>query len=161
MRAGEPERPGPPGAPSSEPPGEPPIGPPLEAPPPLSRAKHFLWLGLGWIFFGLGLIGVLVPGLPTTPFMILALWCFSNGSERLRHWLYTHPVFGPSLQRWNEHRVIPARAKLLSVGAMSASFAYMALVADVDWPYLAAAAALMLYGAVYILTKPSRVPEAK
>ncbi len=129
------------------------------APAPLSRAKHYAWLGFGWLFFGIGFLGAFLPVLPTTPLMILALWCFSNGSERLRHWLYTHRLFGPSLQRWHEHRVIPVRAKMASVGAMSASFAYMALVAEVDWPYLAAAGALMLYGAVYILTKPSRIPD--
>ena len=45
--------------------------------------KPLLFL-LGWIFFAIGAVGVVVPGLPTTPFMILALWAFSNGSERLR-----------------------------------------------------------------------------
>jgi uncharacterized membrane protein YbaN (DUF454 family) len=68
-------------------------------------------LGLGWTFFGIGLVGTLLPLVPTTPFMLLALWAFSIGSERFHRWLYHHPVFGPPLQRWQRDRVIPLWAK--------------------------------------------------
>lgn len=127
-------------------------------PPRVDGLHRFVWLGFGWFFFGVGLLGAFLPVLPTTPFMILALWAFSNSSERLRHWLYTHRIFGPSLQRWHEHRVIPAGAKLASTGAMGASFAYLYFLSGLAWPWLAITAALMAYGAFYILTKPSRVP---
>jgi uncharacterized membrane protein YbaN (DUF454 family) len=127
-------------------------------PPPVDGLHRFVWLGFGWFFFGVGLLGAFLPVLPTTPFMILALWAFSNSSERLRHWLYTHRIFGPSLQRWHEHRVIPAGAKLASTGAMAASVAYLLFFTDLAWPWLAITATLMAYGAFYILTKPSRVP---
>lgn len=133
----------------------------MRAPKPVSDTKRFVYLGLGWFFFGLGLLGVFLPVLPTTPFMILALWGFTNSSERLRQWLYNHRIFGPPLQRWEEHRVIPVSAKMASVGAMAASFAWMYFYSGMPWPWLAIVAALMAYGAFYVLTKPSRAPAQR
>lgn len=125
---------------------------------PLARGRRAVYLGLGWAFFGVGLIGAFLPVLPTTPFMILALGAFSKGSERLQHWLYHHRIFGPPLQRWEEHRVIPTKAKMMSLGAMTASFAYLAFVAGTSTPILVATGSIMLIGAAYILTKPGTPP---
>ena len=120
------------------------------------RPLYFL---LGWCFFGLGAVGAVVPGLPTTPFMLLALWAFSKSSQRLHDWLYAHPVFGPPLQQWRSHRVIPARAKLLAVATMAVSLVYLAMFTDVNVWIKVSIALVMLYGAAFILGKPSRVPE--
>lgn len=90
-----------------------------------ARGARPIYLVLGWVFFGLGAVGVVLPLLPTTPFMVLALWAFSRGSVRFERWLYHHRVFGPRLQQWRAHRVIPLRAKLLAGCSMLASFAYM------------------------------------
>ena len=124
---------------------------------PLMRPLYFL---LGWCFFGLGAVGTVVPGLPTTPFMLLALWAFSKSSRRFHDWLYRHPIFGPSLQRWRSHRVIPGKAKLLAVATMTVSFLYLAFFTAVSVWLKLVVALLMLYGAAFILSKPSRVPEA-
>jgi len=124
----------------------------------ITRTARATYLALGWFFFALGVIGVFLPVLPTTPFMILALWAFSNSSPRARNWLYTHPIFGPPLKRWREHRVIAPRAKMASVGAMSASFGYLVFFTATSWPWLLATGALMALGAAYILTKPSHAP---
>ena len=62
---------------------------------------------LGCLFFVTGFVGVFVPVLPTTPLMLLALWCFARSSNRFHDWLYTHRVFGPPLQQYRRHRVIP------------------------------------------------------
>lgn len=120
------------------------------------RSLYFL---LGWCFFGLGAVGTVVPGLPTTPFMLLALWAFSRSSRRFHHWLYTHPVFGPPLQQWRSHRVIPHRAKFLALSTMAASFVYLAFFTDVSNWVKGLTVVVMLYGATFILSKPSRVPE--
>ena len=84
-----------------------------------------LYLLLGWLFFGLGAVGAVVPGLPTTLFMLLALWAFSKCSQRFHDWLYAHPTFGPPLQQWRNYRVIPLKAKLLSITMMALSFIYL------------------------------------
>ena len=77
--------------------------------------KKIILLSLGWICVGLGFIGIFVPGLPTTIFLIVALWAFTKSSKKLRVWLLNHKKFGPFLRDWQEHRVVPLRAKILMV----------------------------------------------
>jgi len=118
-----------------------------------------LYCSLGWLFFLTGLIGAFLPVLPTTPFMILALWMFSKSSERFHRWLYHHRIFGPSLQKWQQHRVIPTKAKLASISMMSLSFVYMLIYSPVSWQMDVLIGLFMLTGAWYVLSKPSRPPE--
>ncbi len=120
------------------------------------RIVYFL---LGWLFFLLGAIGVVLPLLPTTPFMLLALWAFSRSSDRFYHWLYNHPLFGPTLQKWDQYRVIPLAAKVMSISVMSISFIYMMIYSPVGFILKLIIATIMLYGAWFILTKPSVPPD--
>lgn len=117
-----------------------------------------LFLSLGLLLVATGAVGIFLPLLPTTPFLILALWCFARSSQRFHDWLYHHRLFGPSLQRWDQYRVIPPVAKLLAVGSMAASAAYVILATQTPWPLIALMAAVMAFGAWYVLTKPSRPP---
>ena len=119
----------------------------------------YLYFLLGCCFFGLGAIGTVVPGLPTTPFMLLALWAFSKSSQRFHDWLYAHRLFGPPLQQWRSHRVIPGKAKLLAVSTMAVSFVYLAFFTGVSAWLKALIALVMLYGAAFILSKPSQLPD--
>ncbi len=114
---------------------------------------------LGWCFFGLGAVGAVVPGLPTVPLMLVALWAFSRSSPRFHDWLYSHSVFGPPLQQWQTHRVISIRAKLLAVVSIIASSAYMTLYTEMSAGLKAAIALLMVAGMVFILIQPSRVTD--
>ena len=77
--------------------------------------KKIILLSLGWICVGLGFIGIFVPGLPTTIFLIVALWAFTKSSKKLRVWVLNHKKFGPFLRDWQDHRVVPLRAKILMV----------------------------------------------
>ena len=77
--------------------------------------KKIILLSIGRICVGLGFIGIFVPGLPTTIFLIVALWAFTKSSKKLRVWLLNHKKFGPFLRDWQEHRVVPLRAKILMV----------------------------------------------
>jgi uncharacterized membrane protein YbaN (DUF454 family) len=123
------------------------------------REAHgpFRWgyFALGWAFFALGAVGVVLPVLPTTPFMLLALWGFARSSRRFHAWLYHHPVFGPPLQQFREHRVIPKRVKILASSTMALSYALMIYSARVPTYALVASGALMAVGLVYIFRHPS------
>ncbi|MDH5570365.1 MAG: YbaN family protein [Gammaproteobacteria bacterium] len=113
----------------------------------------------GWLFLGAGVIGVFLPVLPTTPFMILALWMFSKSSVRFHNWLYSHRIFGPPLQKWFEYRVVPPVAKVASVGMMSLSYFYIVVYTNMPWWGNMMIGTVMLYTVWYILRKPSCVPE--
>lgn len=122
----------------------------------LAAHRRWLMLGLGWLFFGIGLLGTVLPVLPTTPFMLLALWAFSTGSSRFHAWLYHHRVFGPPLRRFERDRVIPLWGKVVAFGSMAASFLWIWLGTETPWYGLAAAGALMLGGVAYVSRFPSR-----
>ena len=126
-----------------------------QTPEPRSRWRP-LYLAVGITCVGLGMLGVALPGLPTTPFLILALWAFSRSSKRFHDWLYHHPRWGPRLREWRDHRVIPARVKVTAISAMVVSLGIMIFVAKAPWWAIGVAGAAMLYGAFFILTKPSR-----
>ena len=76
-----------------------------------SGLSRFLWLILGLLFVAIGLIGVVVPGLPTTPLMILAAACFAKSSQRFYDWVIANKMFGHHVKNYREGRGIPARSK--------------------------------------------------
>lgn len=89
------------------------------------RLVRILFLFLGFFFVGLGVVGVVLPILPTTPFMIVALACFARSSQRFHSWLYNHHLFGPALQQWNQYRVIPLVVKIVAVTSVGGSLVYV------------------------------------
>lgn len=130
----------------------------VSTPRQIHGPTRWLFLGLGIAFVGVGGVGVVVPGLPTTPFMILAVWAFARSSQRFHDWLYHHRVFGPSIQRWHRHRAIPLGAKLASLTAMIATFAM--LVWRGASPLVLVLIGLVCgWGAWFIWRCPSRAPE--
>lgn len=134
----------------------------MSSPPPYRPARaRFLYFAFAWLCFGLGVLGTLLPVLPTTPFMLLALWGFSRSSRRFQAWLYGHRVFGPGLRAWHTDRVVPWSVKLTAYASMLASLSYTAFVADVHPAVPAAAAAVMLAGVWYLGRCPSRRPPAE
>jgi uncharacterized protein len=112
---------------------------------------------LGMASTGLGILGMFIPGLPTTIFLIIALWAFSKSSDRLKMWLWNHPKFGPGLQAWHIHRVIPLRAKVSAVVVMCLSMVILIAVRD-GWMLPAIVAAIMIPIAVWICTRRGQVP---
>ncbi|UTW52406.1 YbaN family protein [bacterium SCSIO 12827] len=121
-------------------------------------ARNAVLIVLGWGFVALGVVGVILPVLPTTPFMLIALWCFARSSKRFHDWLYHHRLFGPPLRKWDRYGVIPVSAKVFACTAMSASLIYIVFFRDLPVYLVALTAAVMAYGAWFILTKPSHVP---
>ncbi len=116
-------------------------------------------MALGWLFVAIGLVGVVVPVLPTTPFLLVAVWAFARSSRRFHAWLVHHPVLGPPLAAWETHRVIPVRAKVLAVVGMTGGMAYVTLISPAPWYAAAAMGVVVAYGAWFVLSKPSQPPE--
>lgn len=80
---------------------------------------------MAYVFAAAGLLGVFIPGLPTTPFVLLAAWAASRGSKRLHDWLRNHPRLGPPLADWHDQRAISTRNKRLAVAFLVLSWALM------------------------------------
>ncbi len=120
--------------------------------------KYF-YLTLGWLFFITGMIGAVLPVLPTTIFMILALWAFSKSSDRFHQWLYNHKIFGAALQQWQQYKIIPIKAKVLAVTMISLSMLYLYFFIELtDW-ITVLLELTMISVILYILSKPSRRPK--
>jgi uncharacterized membrane protein YbaN (DUF454 family) len=119
-----------------------------------AAALRYLWITGGVLSLVLGAIGVVLPLLPTVPFVILAAFCFSRGSKRWEQWLLDHPRLGPYVHDWREHHAVPLRAKQLAIFMMGCSCAgtwYFA-PAKIAWiPTVVCAAA-----AAWLLRLPTR-----
>ena len=114
---------------------------------------RFAWVALGWLCVGLGLIGAVLPVMPTTVFLILAAFCFGRGSPRARAWLVGHPVFGPPILKWEADGAISRRAKAWATGVMALSIAASWYFGVPGW-VLAVQAVALVSAAAFILTRP-------
>ncbi|MFC0338993.1 hypothetical protein SAMN05421848_0517 [Kushneria avicenniae] len=76
---------------------------------------RYLWIGLAGLCFALGMAGLVVPLLPTTPFMLAAVALASRGSPRFARWIRQHRLAGPAIRHWEHERAISLRAKGIAV----------------------------------------------
>ena len=126
--------------------------------PPPGGAARLAWLAAGWLLTGLGVVGLVLPVMPGTIFLILAAACFARGSPRLERWLLSHPRLGPTVVAWRRDRAIPARAKLAAFGGMALSIVLVGL-SGAPPVAIAASVALIAAGAIYVGTRPTRARE--
>ena len=115
--------------------------------------KKVLWISLGILFVGLGAIGVVIPGLPTTPFLILAAACFIRSSQRLYDWLIKNKTFGPYLKDYREGKGIPKKAKILAVSMIIVFVSYSVFFAISNLTLKITVGLLGLTGLLYVLFK--------
>ncbi|WP_117234559.1 YbaN family protein [Vibrio maerlii] len=88
---------------------------------------------IGGVSLLLGILGIFLPLLPTTPFVLLASACFMRGSPRFHHWLNQHPTLGPMLHNWHQNRAVTKRVKRNGLITILLSFSFSIYVAPVFW----------------------------
>jgi len=98
-----------------------------------SRLVRTLCMSLGLAALALGAVGIVVPVLPTTPFILLAAACFARSSERFHGYLSKHRLAGPIIHEWQTHRAMPRKAKRFGFGLMLVSFGSSILLMESNW----------------------------
>ena len=122
-------------------------------------ALRTLLMGLGWVFVGLGFIGIVLPGIPTTGPILLAAYLFSKSSERFDRWIVSHRLFGPIVSDWRAGLGFSARIKLLAVVAIALTFTLTLTVAITSATGRILMIALALGIITYILRLPTKQTE--
>jgi len=97
---------------------------------------RWLWFALGWVMVGLGVIGALLPVMPTTIFLILAVGCFARSSPKFEQRLLAHPRYGPSLRLWREQGAVSRKGKAFASAGMAVGFALFCWGAHPSWRLL-------------------------
>ena len=120
--------------------------------------KNFGFKLLGLLCVLLGIIGVALPVMPTTPFLILALACFARSSSALESWLLNHPRFGTTLQHWRAHQVVPVKAKYAASIGMLIGFIFLLYSSPPSWVIVLVAVVEVLV-LTYLISKPSTPPK--
>lgn len=128
--------------------------PPTAPPPPPRSWKRWPYLVLAGISIALGFLGIVIPGLPTTPFLLLAAWAAARSSPRLHAWLHQHRWFGPPLRHWETQRAVATRSKLVAVLLLMASWVLLAWKTD-GWLVPSVTGTLFVAVALFLSTRPT------
>ncbi|MFK3647409.1 YbaN family protein [Lysobacter enzymogenes] len=123
------------------------------APPARPVRLRWAWWLLAYASLALGIVGIVVPGLPTVPFVLLSAFAASRGSQRLHAWLLAHRQFGPMIRDWQAHGAVSRRAKRLAVSMMALCAAIMFLTSP-KWWMAASGTAIMCVVAVWLWRRP-------
>ena len=123
--------------------------------PAISAGKRILYLCLGFLMLVLGIIGAILPVMPTTIFIILAAWFFARSSPKFEARLLADPRFGPLIVKWRERGAIPPKAKLYACFGMAFGYGMFWWGAR-PGPLLAVSVTIFMLGsAAYVLSRPS------
>ncbi|MEQ4922250.1 DUF454 family protein [Proteus hauseri] len=95
--------------------------------------KRILLIIAGWLCVGLATLGVILPVLPTTPFLLLAAWCFSRSSQRFHYWLLYRSWFGPYLRYWQTYKAMPKGAKPKAIIVILLTFSLSLWLVSMLW----------------------------
>jgi uncharacterized membrane protein YbaN (DUF454 family) len=118
-----------------------------------------IWAALGLLSTGAGIAGIVLPLVPTTPFILLAAFCFARSSPRLEAWILEHHTFGPMIANWRRHGSIDRRAKRLALLLMGIAFLVSVALAVPLW-LLATQGMVLIAVAAFLLSRPDGPPPA-
>jgi len=121
------------------------------------RPLRWLWLAVAYVALALGALGVVLPGLPTTPFVLLAAFAAARGSTRLHAWLHAHRLFGPMIRDWERHGAVSRRAKRVAVATMALCAVLMFLTAPRLWMSATGTAFMVVVG-TWLWRRPEPPP---
>jgi uncharacterized protein len=122
----------------------------------IARTRRLLWLALAYLALGLGIVGIIVPGLPTTPFILLAAFAAARGSRRLHERLLAHRVFGPMIRDWQGSGSVARKAKWAATITMALCAVLMFLTAPKLW-MAGTGTGIMAVVAVWLWLRPEPV----
>ena len=123
-----------------------------------SKFSRIIWFMLGFTVMCIGLVGIVVPGLPTTPLMILAAACFAKSSQKFYDWIINNKMFGHHVKNYREGKGIPKKSKPIILGTMWTFVLFAVLIAIPDSaPDVSRIATLVLavIGTIFILRIPN------
>ncbi len=115
---------------------------------------RLLWLLVGLSSLALGVLGVFLPLLPTTPFLLVSVFAFARSSERLHRWMVEHPRFGPLIENWHKHRSIDRKTKRTALIVIMLTPVITWMIGAPGWA-LACQAIVLIGAAGFILTRPA------
>ncbi|PIF23027.1 DUF454 family protein [Candidatus Pantoea floridensis] len=95
--------------------------------------QRILLLSLGWLAIVLGTLGIVLPLLPTTPFVLLAAWCFARSSPRFHDWLLWRSPFGRFIRHWQQHHAMPPGAKGRAILLIVITFSVSIYLVNLLW----------------------------
>jgi len=121
----------------------------------LKKSGRIIYLCLGITTTILAVIGMVLPLLPTTPFLLLSAYFFSKSSKKLHNWLLEHKIFGPIISDWEKYGVIGVKAKVISTVLILSFFSYTLIFVNVEiWiKYIVAATGVGVLA--FLLSRPS------
>ena len=131
--------------------------PPAQREAARARLQRWLYLALAYLCLGLGVIGIILPGVPTTPFVLLAAWAAARGSARLHRWLLNHRIFGPMVRDWQAQGAVSRRAKWAATLTMLVCALIFFLTAP-RWWMAALGSAIMSVVATWLWLRPEPRP---
>lgn len=115
---------------------------------------RIIWLIVGLAATGCGIAGIVLPLVPTTPFLLVAAFAFARSSPALHNWLLTHPRLGPLIDDWRKHGAISRHTKAIAIAVMIAML-FASWIAGLQTKLLLVQAGVLTVAALFILSRPA------
>ena len=116
--------------------------------------RRLIYLGIGWLSLGMAVAGIILPVLPTTPMLLMAVWAFGRSSPELAERIRNHRVCGPPVRDWQDHGVISLKAKLLAITIMSAMGGWLWVYGDLPTWLTLLIIAVMVCAGIFVGSRP-------